>query len=525
MKPTGRLPARLARNTAFVVAGRLWYVVVWFAITPFVLRHLGVERFGVWSLLFLLSGYLATFDLGLGASIVKFTAEHSARSHWDQLKGVLASILRLYSWIGLAWIAVMFAIHPLLLHSLKIPPALQPEVRFAILTSVVIFALANLVNIGPGVLNGLQRMGLANGILIASSLPQMILLVLGLRAGYGLYAAVVSTAAQWATVGLGSWWALRRVAPQLSWPSFRGSDAPGGWFRFSAVMQINNAIALSQQQVDKLLLASWVGLRSVANFELGFRVANGIQSLPILALGPLLPVFSDLHAQQDQRRFALLWRHGSRLLCSASVLLGVCVVPVAGWLIRAWVGPGYPVAERLAAWLLVGFAINLGTGVASAASRGAGRPGMEVVPGLVGLVLHVVASVILLPLRGESGVGPAFVLGMSATALCYLAAFSRWVRESFWGVLASFWAQPAVCAVPALATALLLSGRVPLGWLGHRAGLLAGSSLVVAGSAIVFLSVWLLLESRRAASVWTVLRGVAPSAAGTEEHSTSARSA
>src|SRR5262249_12123247 len=84
MTPTGRLPARLARNTAFVVLGRLWYVAVWFAVTPFVLRHLGAERFGVWSLLFLLSGYLATFDLGLGASIVKFTAEHSARARWEE---------------------------------------------------------------------------------------------------------------------------------------------------------------------------------------------------------------------------------------------------------------------------------------------------------------------------------------------------------------------------------------------------------------------------------------------------------
>src|SRR5262249_59792562 len=99
---------------------------------------------------------------------------------------------------------------------------------------------------------------------------------------------------------------------------------------------------------------------------------------------------------QEVRRAGLVWRHGSRLLCSASVLLTACLVPVTGWLVRAWVGTGYAAAETLAGWLLAGFAINLGTGVASAATRGAGRPGMEVLPGLLGPALPVAATPVFL---------------------------------------------------------------------------------------------------------------------------------
>ena len=64
--------------------GRLWSIGVWIVLTPIVLHHLGAERFGVWSLLFLLSGYLTTFDLGLGSSVIKFTAHHTAAGEWEE---------------------------------------------------------------------------------------------------------------------------------------------------------------------------------------------------------------------------------------------------------------------------------------------------------------------------------------------------------------------------------------------------------------------------------------------------------
>jgi hypothetical protein len=42
--------------------------------TPFVLRQLGAERFGIWSLFFAFNGYLASFDLGIGNTLLRFIA-------------------------------------------------------------------------------------------------------------------------------------------------------------------------------------------------------------------------------------------------------------------------------------------------------------------------------------------------------------------------------------------------------------------------------------------------------------------
>jgi O-antigen/teichoic acid export membrane protein len=477
----------------FTMAGRAWYLVIWFVATPFILHRLGDERFGVWSLLFLLSGYLATFDFGLGASIVKFTAEHAARSALDPLRSTLAGINRLYLLLGLLWVTVIVAAHPLLLGWLKVSAAHAHEVRFALIASACIFAFANLASTGPGILTGLQRMDLSNGILIAASIPQLLVLLVGLHLGYGLYAVVASTAAQWLTTAALAWFALRRQAAALRWPSFAISGKSGGWLRFSSVMQANNLLGITQQQIDKPILTTLQGLRTVTQFELGFRVANGIQSLPVLALAPLMPAFAELHAAGQTERFQRLSVRGSHWISGGAFGLAACFIPVASLLVRAWVGPGFSVAESLAPWLLAGFALNMATGVATSAARGAGRPDLEFLPGLAGVVVHGLASWVLVSRVGPGGVGPAFCLSMAVWSVLCLWRFAAWTRIPLGAFLLTIFGRAGVAFGVGLTTGWWMVARVSSPGQEERLGLLLAALLAGAAAATVYAGLWWVL--------------------------------
>lgn len=487
------LRGRLLRNMGYIVAGRSWYLLIWIVLTPYILDRLGAERFGVWSLLFLLSGYLATLDLGLGASVVKFTAEHTARADWGPLRALLSGINRIYVLLGALWIAVIVAAHPWLLQWLKISPPHVQEVRFALLASAAIFAFANLVSTGPGVLTGLQRMDLANGILVAASLPQLAVLIVGLQRGLGLYAVVASSATQWLATAILTWLALHRQAPALRWPAFGVRAQGGSWLRFSSVMQANNLIALTQLQLDKPILTTLQGLRAVAEFELGFRVASGIQSLPALILVPLMPAFAELHAGGQVERFLRLCRRASHWISAGALGLGAAFIPVAPLLVRAWIGPGHRAAEVLAAWLLAGFALNLTTGAASAAARGAGRPGLEVGPGLLGVAVHLGGSCVLVTRFGPAGAGPAFCLAMAVCSSVYLWRFAAWMRVPVGEFLLTVLARASAAFLPGAAVGYWLIGWMPGEWLTSRLGLVLAAMTSWVGAAVTFAAVWWLL--------------------------------
>ena len=487
------LALRFARNAAYIVFGRIWSILLWVALTPFILHQLGPERFGVWSLLFLLSSYFLTFDLGLGPSVVKFTAQYAMAGELDRLRDTLAGITRLYLFLGALWVAAIVAIHPLLLAWLKITPPYREEVRFAILVSAVVFAFANLVSVGMGILNGLQRMGTQNAVLVGASLPQIVILVAGLKAGYGLYAVVASTAVYWVVAALAILYALGKVAPSLSWPSVRLPKGGSPWLRFSSTIQASNVIAMAQQQVDKILLVIWAGVRAVTHFELGFRVANAVQSLPTLALIPLLPTFAELEASGDRDRFRRLSRRGTGLLAAFAFALASGAIPAAPLLIRAWVGPGYGTAAGLAQWLLAGLALNLCTGVATSAGRAAGRPGLEILPGLIALTVHVVASAILIGRYGPLGVGPAFFAAMVVWAVLFLIRFSAAFEIPPGRMLAAAFAVPGLAVGPAIACGVFVVARWPEAWVTSRVAALAGAAAGgTAGAAVFALLSWIL---------------------------------
>jgi O-antigen/teichoic acid export membrane protein len=291
-------------------------------------------------------------------------------------------------------------------------------------------------------------------------------------------------------VGVATFLAVRRLVPQAGWPSVRHTGPAGGWFRYSSIMQVINLLNLTQQQIDKVLLTTWVSIGAVTEFELGFRVANAVQSLPVLALGPLIPAFSEIDAQGDRERLRAVCRRGTALIVPAAFGLAACAIPAAPLTVRAWVGAGYPASEALAQWLLAAFAVNLITGIGTAALRGAGRPGLEVAPGLLALAVHVGMSALLIGRFGTAGVGPALLSAMLVWCVVFLARFARWLEEPVRRLLVPPLLRSGAALAPALAAGFWIVGRWPGAWTAGRMGLLGAAVASGLGAGVVFLGIW-----------------------------------
>ena len=68
----GRL---LARNTVLNLIGQAGPLAIAIFTMPILIRGLGIDRFGVLTLVWLVIGYFSLFDLGIGRALTKFVAE------------------------------------------------------------------------------------------------------------------------------------------------------------------------------------------------------------------------------------------------------------------------------------------------------------------------------------------------------------------------------------------------------------------------------------------------------------------
>src|SRR5579884_1374153 len=94
--------------------GSSWFalginVVVGILLSPFILHRLGDAAFGIWVLIFSITGYYGLFDLGIRSSIVRYVSKYTAVNSTEEISKLINTSLFSYTCIGIVSLAVTFA--------------------------------------------------------------------------------------------------------------------------------------------------------------------------------------------------------------------------------------------------------------------------------------------------------------------------------------------------------------------------------------------------------------------------------
>ncbi len=101
-RPAMHVGARvLARNTLLNLIGRVVPLLVGVVAMPYVIRHLGPDRFGLLSLAWMVVGYFAIFNLGIGPATTKFVAEFLGRGETEKLPQLVGTAVISQTCLGL----------------------------------------------------------------------------------------------------------------------------------------------------------------------------------------------------------------------------------------------------------------------------------------------------------------------------------------------------------------------------------------------------------------------------------------
>ena len=83
-------------------------VVIKFVYTPFLLRALGQNEYGLFSLTMSIVGYLAILDLGFGSTVTRFTVKYRSEGDEQKLRKMYSTLSVIYILIGLLAMLICF---------------------------------------------------------------------------------------------------------------------------------------------------------------------------------------------------------------------------------------------------------------------------------------------------------------------------------------------------------------------------------------------------------------------------------
>src|SRR5262249_47873807 len=122
---SGRL---LARNTLWNLLGLLLPMAVGVLAVPPLVRGLGVPRFGILSLAWIVIGYFSLFDLGIGRALTKLVADKLGSNEQASIPPLVWTSLLLMLILGAAGSVIALGFSRWLVYrALKVPLELQTE--------------------------------------------------------------------------------------------------------------------------------------------------------------------------------------------------------------------------------------------------------------------------------------------------------------------------------------------------------------------------------------------------------------
>ncbi len=400
----------LFRNILLNNIGKLIPLIIGVATIPIIITNLGLEQFGILSLVWIISGYFIFFDLGLGYATTKLVSEKLNCKNKYALQGIIQSSLLMSAALGCAGTALIVSITPFLTtHILKISPELIAGAQTSFYLIAATVPCATLIATARGALEGAQRYDIINGIKIP--LNSLVMLIPAFGALYGIrLQGIVALLALLQFIGLAAYlfFCVKTFSLFKSWRKLQKIHLLR-LMRFGGWTTIANVSFAFLATIDRFLISFLISVQAVGFYTAPFDMITKLLILPE-SLHPLFPVFSALGAQQTASAASLFARATKHLIAASGIII-VLVIVYAENILRLWLGETFatksvPVLQLLAVAVL---AVSLSL-IGEYLFNGLGRPDIIAKLRIVELPLYLIGAWFAIKAFGITGAALAWTI-------------------------------------------------------------------------------------------------------------------
>ncbi|MFN6962555.1 MAG: flippase [Pyrinomonadaceae bacterium] len=336
---TAGMTTKVVKGSLWTLAGQVAPLAVSLVTTPFVIRMLGAESYGVLILVGLIPTYLGFADFGMSLASTKFASEAYAEGDFEKEARIVrtAALIALCSSVPIA--AVLFAFSPAIISLFNVPEHLHAEASLALKFAAVTFVI-NFLN---GIFNTPQltrlRMDLNTlvtaGFRIAGLIATPFAVYFGGIVGGVAVLMIASILSLVGHLTVSGRLTRELFALTFAWPW------AGRLLKFGGGMLLAIIAAALQGNIDKLVIARLMEPSMLAYYSVAFTFALTLTLFSQAITQSLIPAFSQLLSPDRREQLRVLFlralRFSSILIVPVIALLTISAKPF----LTIWAGKDF----------------------------------------------------------------------------------------------------------------------------------------------------------------------------------------
>jgi O-antigen/teichoic acid export membrane protein len=381
-------------------------VAATYVLTPFIIRTLGEEGYGTWTLITALTGYISLLVLGVPMACVRYLTQHVASGDTRKMNETIGSCAGLY--LGLGVVAALAGAGLLLLFMrYSIPADLRGEAPLAFGLMVMTVSAGFMGLLPEGVLFAHHDFVGRNLVRLAG-----VVLRLGLTIGLLMLEASLVVLASIQLVCLAfdfcaSWLLVRRRYPaaRLALSAFNFAMLRQ-IFSFSLYVLLLAAGARLSFESAALVIGAFLGVGAIAYYVVANSLVVYLMEFVLAIAAVVSPMATKLSTEgriDEVRTMFLKW---SKVALSLTIMAGLFLLVLGPRFIGWWIDPSYeqPSGHVLQILVISSLAFLPVRGVAVPILMGLGKPRTPAIAFVVAGLVNLGMSALLVGPLGLTGV-------------------------------------------------------------------------------------------------------------------------
>ena len=416
-------------NTLYNTFGRFWGIMVGVFLTPYIISRIGVDRFGVWAVVGVVTGYFGLLDLGVGASFVKYISEFYARKEYNKISHIVNTGFTLYFILAIVSFLLVYLLKNPILAFLNMPVYLRHEAGIVLVMGIALFGASNAMSPFLAIQGGLQRMDISNNIGIGLSIVNIAGTVFFLEKGFGIIGLMINNVIIFMILAVVNVIAARFLMPELR---FRLFYIDRVIFRkilnFGYNMQIAKVSGMIASHTDKILITCFLSIGLVTFYQLGSSVVYYAASLAGILTSALMPAFSEIEARGERSRLIEAYMRSMKYISFVIAPIFIYLAISAEQVIFIWLGYGYERSAVIIQILAGAFLINTIAQVPLSVSMAMDKPRLVAVGSLITIISNIILSGLLIKLFGFTGAAWGTLVAVNAGTIYFMARLNAEMR-------------------------------------------------------------------------------------------------
>ena len=289
-------------NFTYNVVGALLPLATSLATVPFYIHQIGLARYGVVTITWVLLGYFGFLDFGLSRASANALAKLGHGSSRDR-SPVLVTAFCCNLGLGLTGGLLLYAVgHMVLLHIVKIPDSLMAETRDAYPWMAAMLPLGMLSGVSTGALESREKFLLSNTLSTFGTIGgQIIPLICAYAIGPSLDVVIPATL----LVRLASVALSYAIVIKIEWPVSL-FDVSLDWVRklfgYGSWVTVSSLLNPLFDTSNQLIIGAMLGAASVAIYSVPMNACHALADICDVTIPHLISAQFTQHARGCRRR-------------------------------------------------------------------------------------------------------------------------------------------------------------------------------------------------------------------------------